>query len=138
MSKHLWEVNHPYYCSESNYYANGFQNREIQQSFSDFDEFLDEWGDADFDYNLLFRWDWEEISQSDYDDLMEDECECDIVPFTGDETQKTGKLKLFFMHQRKGYFIPIVVLVSRSEEQRIREYLQVRYNYFKTLWEPLT
>lgn len=137
MTQHLWEINHPYYCSDSNYFANGIKNRELNQTFDDFDEFLAEWGDADFDYNLLFRWDWEEISQSDYDDLMEDDGESDIVPFTGDETQKTGKLRLFFMHQRKGYFSPIVVLVSRSEEQRIREYLQIRYDYFKTLWEPL-
>lgn len=48
MTQHLWEINHPYYCSESNYFANGIKNRELNQTFNDFDEFLAEWGDADF------------------------------------------------------------------------------------------
>lgn len=48
MDKHLWEYDHPYYCSEGHY----------AEEFSSWEAFLDEMGDSDMDLNLLFRWDW--------------------------------------------------------------------------------
>lgn len=48
MDKHLWEHDHPYYCSEGHY----------AEAFSSWEAFLDEMGDSDMDLNLLFRWDW--------------------------------------------------------------------------------
>ena len=53
--KHLWEVDHPYYCSESNYYS-----REPYTRYECWSDFLDEFREADLDMNHIFRWDWEE------------------------------------------------------------------------------
>lgn len=52
---HLWEVDHPYYCSESNWYSN-----EARLRFDCWADFVDGFGDSDLDMNHVFRWDWEE------------------------------------------------------------------------------
>lgn len=51
---HLWEIDHPYYCNEGNYYAPG----DTIFEYDSWDDFIAEWDDADPDYNLVFRWDW--------------------------------------------------------------------------------
>jgi hypothetical protein len=51
--RHLWEVDHPYYCTEGNYYSNGCHS--TYDSWADFVEEANGW---DLDMNLLFRWDW--------------------------------------------------------------------------------
>ena len=48
---HLWEMKHPYYCSESNYFKNG-----VGMHYESWAEFHAAMGDADDDYNLVFRW----------------------------------------------------------------------------------
>lgn len=138
MSNHLWEVKHPYYCNETNYFASGKDSRDTQFNYESFEDFLSEWGDADPDMNLVFRWDWEEITQEAYDELMEEEEESELTPFTGDDTVKSGHLKIFFFMQRKGYFCYTCTLVSRSEEPIIKAYLKEKWDYYKKLWEPLS
>ena len=58
-AKHLWEVEHDYYCTERNYFAN--DERDLGDSHKSWQDFVAEWGESDsidLDYNLLFRWDW--------------------------------------------------------------------------------
>ena len=45
-------VEHPYYCSESNYYSN-----KPSMTWETMTEFLDEFEGTDIDMNLVFRWD---------------------------------------------------------------------------------
>ena len=53
--KHLWEVDHPFYCNEGNYYADG-----CGSECASWADFIASMGDADLDMNLLFRFDWKE------------------------------------------------------------------------------
>ena len=41
-TKHLWEYDHPYYCSEGNYYSN-----DCHHTFCSWEDFDAEWGDSD-------------------------------------------------------------------------------------------
>lgn len=119
--KHLWEVDHAYYCNEGNYYSNecGFEYKSWQ-------DFIEEMGGVDKDYNLLFRWDWTE----------EDD---DGEPnFKGDVNYRNGKLKLFWMHQRKGRYVYNIVEVCRADEPAVIAYLTPFWQHLRDLWMPLT
>lgn len=129
MSKHLWEVDHPYYCTEGGYFHTQAQHKTVHE-FKSWAEFLEEMGDADLDYNLLFRWDW---SETTYDDEGEE-----LPAFNGDVNYRNGKLSLFFMYQRKGYHGTSVVEVCRADEPAVIAYLQPRLAYLMRLWEPLS
>jgi hypothetical protein len=50
--KHLWEVDHSYYCSDQNYFS-----ADCHQEFECWADFLEEESDADLDMNLVFRFD---------------------------------------------------------------------------------
>ncbi len=119
--KHLWEIKHSYYCNEGNYFA-GESCESYYRSFADF---LAEEGDADMDYNLLFRWDWIERDENDED------------TFNGDVNYRNGKLKLFWMGQRKGLYRWSIVEVCRADEQSVIEFIKPRLEHLKSLWEPL-
>lgn len=42
--KHLWEVEHDYYCNDGNYFSN-----DCGMEFNTWSDFLSEFGDSDFD-----------------------------------------------------------------------------------------
>ena len=119
--KHLWEVEHDYYCSEEHYFGTG-ENGPVNQEFESIAGFLEEWEDADEEYNLLFRWDWEEDEEKH---------------FNGDVNYRNGKLKLFFFLQRKGFHLPVTVCVCRADEPLVIKYLKPKLEYMKALWSPL-
>lgn len=123
--KHLWEVKHPYYCEEGQYFGNQSEYKTIHE-FKSWVEFIAEMGDSDMDFNLLFRWDWQE--GEDYD----------LAPFNGDVNYRNGRLLMFFMHQRKGFHSTSIVEVCRSDEAAIKAFLLPRLTHLKSLWEPLT
>lgn len=50
---HLWEIDHPYYCNEGNYFSVG-----CGEHYNRWQDFIDEQGDNDLDMNLVFRFDW--------------------------------------------------------------------------------
>jgi len=121
---HLWEAKHPYYCSESNYYAPG--NEQPMSAYKSWADFIDGQGDSDFDYNLVFRWDWNERNP-----------EADELTFNGDVNYRNGKLLVFFMGQRKGLYRWCEVDVCRADEPAVIAYLQPRFEHLKSLWAPL-
>ena len=138
MTERLWEVNHPYYCSASNYYVGGVPKPHVFPGGlipRDEDDFVPwdhvkfaswadfGWKDCDEDYNLLFRWDWEVPDPDDYED--------------GDELPRE-RLVLFWMLQRKGRFMITSFPVDRDEEPEIREWLRARFEHLLKLWEPFT
>lgn len=114
MNKHLWEVEHSYYCNEGNYFSN-----DCGSHFKSWSDFLAEMGDADKDYNLLFRWDWSMEHESD------------------DANYRNGKLSLFYMQQRKGKFTFCTVEVCRADEPAVVAYLQPHLDHLESLWAPL-
>jgi hypothetical protein len=110
----LWDVDHPYYCNEGNFYANG-----TVQRYGSWLDFAAAEGDADLDMNLVFRWDW----------ARRDEAAAD--PYYRAET-----LSLFYMGQRKGLYRCAIVDVCRADEPAIRAWLAVRWAHMQTLWAP--
>ncbi len=124
-AKHLWEVDHPYYCNEGNYFA----RESCESLYRSFADFLEAEGGGDMDLNLLFRWDWTETV---YDD------EGDEKPsFNGDVNYRNGRLKLFWMGQRKGLYRWSIVDVCRADEPQVIEYLRPRFLHLVSLWSPL-
>lgn len=119
MGKHLWEGEHTYYCNEGNYYSNSCGGR-----FYSFKEFLSEWGEADFDYNLLFRWDWIDSEKENLELEDEDKMESDL-------------LKIFWMLQRKGDYRYCIINVNKEDEEEVSEFLKPRLEHLKSLWQPL-
>lgn len=125
---HLWEVTHAYYCNADNYYSN-----DCSQTFSSIDSFLEEEIDADIDYNLVFRWDWEEKVEEESTDACVQSKRQKIL-----EDDIPGKLSIFFMGQRKGQFRSVSVSVTRKDEAKVIQYLKPRWEYLQALWKPLT
>ncbi len=111
-SKHLWEIDHDYYCAQDNYYSNDCSGE--YQSWADF---LEEFGDADMDYNLVFRWDWHDSNNQDHE-LEQDE------------------LQIFILQQRKGRFTSAFISVDKSDEPQVIEWLKPRYAHLMKLWQP--
>jgi hypothetical protein len=121
---HLWEVDHAYCCNLGNYFAT---SRDLPITrFKSFADFLSEWGDADFDYNLLFRWDWHEGEDHD------------LPPYNGDDNYRNGLLLIFWMGQRKGLYQWSEIEVCRADEPEVIKFLQPRFEHLMKLWEPLT
>lgn len=104
---------HPYYCSERNYYSN--DAGAVWETMTDF---LAEFEGSDVDMNLVFRWD---IRQRDEDN--------------------PGRYyaEVFMMHQRKGIFSPHHIKhINEGEAIRFRAYLKKHWKVMRALWEPLS
>lgn len=124
MAKHLWEIDHPYYCNEGNYFAS---NGDISDNhFKSWADFIEENADADFDMNLIFRFDW--VEGEDHE----------LAPFSGDENYRNGILKIFWMGQRKGLYRWSTVQVCRADEAAVIEFLKPRWEHMKLLWEGIS
>lgn len=115
--KHLWEVEHDYYCEQANYYAS---NPQPYEAYARWTDFVAEEGDADMDMNLLFRWDWQAVAENE---------------------DGTDTLLMFFMGQRKGLYRWVEIAIHPLDRERIEPqviaYLQPRLDHLKKLWEPL-
>lgn len=135
MDKHLWEVDHHYYCNESNYYAPGYNQPMCH--YSSWEDFIENEGDNDFDMNLLFRWDWKEGTEEYLEEQEYDKNYFLPKPYNGDDSYKNGKLFLFWMGQRKGLYRWTTIEVCRDDEQKIVEFLKPRFKHLMSLWDPI-
>lgn len=126
--QHLWQVDHPYYCSEGCYYTRGTDWHEVHAEWDSWSSFSEEWGEVDPDYNLLFRWDWEREDPSNYQYEIEQDPEF-VIP--GDT------LKLFFFLQRKAKPFSHSIAVTEADESAVREWLTARAEHMRRIWEPL-
>jgi hypothetical protein len=114
--KHLWEYNHPYSCSDTNYYVSGYENPPHGLfEYDSWESFAIEWGNSDPDLNLIFRWDW----KKDVDGYNEDQ------------------LWLFFILQRKGNYCPCKIVIRDEDEPAVRDWLRERIKTIKAVWEPI-
>lgn len=114
-AKRLWEVDHPYY----------FDNEpEGSAPFESWNDFLFEYGEGDMDYNLVFRWDWREGS------------DWGAGTYNGDDYYRHAVLTVGFILQRKARCFSRDVKVCRADEPAIRVWLEQRYRYMLSMWEP--
>ncbi len=111
-STHLWEHDHSYYCSEGCYYVPGTQWSDVHADWESWQDFLEDWGNVDPDYNLLFRWDWDRYEDSE-------------------------DLKLFFYMQRKAKPFSHTIKVTEDDEDSVRTWLIERAEHMRKLWSPL-
>lgn len=118
---HLWEVDHPYYCNQGNYYS----TESVETAYRSWAEFAADNADADFDMNLVFRFDWREGEDG----------ECGA--FNGDVSYRNGELLVFWMGQRKGLFRYSRIEVCRADEPSVIEFLRPRWDHMRKLWEPI-
>lgn len=110
-------TDHPYYAAEGSYFAVGWHTE-----FGSWAEFIEEQGSNDLDYNLLYRWDWRIPDPDDYE--------------PGEELPGES-VSLYFVHQRKGITRSACAQVRPEDEPAIREWLLVRAEHMRSLWEPL-
>lgn len=110
MEKHLWEVEHEYYMSDSVDWA---------KSYTSWPQFIADMGDCDKDMNLLFRWDW-------------------VKPEDNDTKTTVDEMQLFFVQQRRGMLAKVSVGVTYADEDAIIEWLKSRFEHMVKLWEPFT
>lgn len=109
-------VNHPYYCSDSNYYSNA-----PAENYDTMSDFLDDFEGMDIDLNLCFRWD---ISQK-----------------TDEETEELAdgyRADVFLILQRKGIFKPCSISsISEEEAIRFKAYASRHLETLKKMWAPI-
>ena len=111
---HLWEVDHPYYCQEGNYFKPGQHTH-----FASWAEFTEEtlFVTADRDQNFLIRWDWRKPGFHEWE---------------GQEY-----LLLFFVLQRKAILCSVEMPVSEADEPAVRCFLTECAQTMRATWEPL-
>lgn len=102
--KSIFDTEHDYYCSEGPHL----------EEYENLSSFLEEWGDADWDYNLLFRWDLE----------------------PSEEEKGKYVFSCFFVMQRKGYLFSTKTLVTKNDEEEILKFINPRAEHIKKLWSP--
>lgn len=112
--RHLWEIDHPYY----------FDHDGDNPPFESWADFLDEFGDADMDYNLVFRWDWREGSG------------WDAGEYNGDDYYRHAVFIVGFVAQRKGFCWSRSIKVCRADEPAIKAWLGPRFAYLLSMWAP--
>lgn len=113
----LWDIDHPYYATQGNYFSNDYH-----AEYDSWTEFLAEQGDMDLDLNLLYRWDWQ-VPDPDY--------------YEAGEELPAETLDLFYVGQRKAIHRSVSVEVKREDEPAIREWLLIRAEHMRKVWEPL-
>ena len=109
---HLWEVKHDYYCQDANY----FSNKTVAE-FRSWQQFMSEFANTDMDYNLVFRWDWKDSSNPDFE-LKHDE------------------MHIYFMGQRNGRFYTTIISIDKEDEPQVIEWLKPRFEHLVKLWQP--
>jgi hypothetical protein len=118
----LWEIHHPYYCNEGNYYASGSSIYDVHSEYDSWHDFIADWGDTDPDLNLVFRWDWNRADPDDYDD--------------GEELPP-DRLLVFWVLQRKAILRSTECIVTEADEPAVREWLAERAKTIAAIWEPI-
>jgi hypothetical protein len=120
---HLWEVDHPYYCKEGNFFVPGTRWDEVHSEYASWAEFYADWGDADHDMNLAFRWDW----KRDNGEYLED----------GEEPEP-DKLWVYWVLQRKAILRSTECVVTEADEPAVREWLADRAKAIAAIWSPIS
>jgi hypothetical protein len=128
--KHLWEYDHPYYCTEGNFLYAPYQHSHltVHDVLPSWEAFKSEGGfyDADRDMNLLWRWDWKAWHLEFPEDYP-------------DEQGRTERheLQLFFMLQRKAFCRSLSIDVTPADEPEVRAWLEECAKTIRAIWAPI-
>lgn len=123
MTTKLWETDHPYYCSEGNYYNNGLH--DTHETWADY---IAEWAHYDIDMNMIFRWDWYTPDPADY--------ECELEEDPGFQLPQPT-ITIHRVLQRKAILRSDSITITEADEPAIRAYLEPYAQRMKEIWEPL-
>ena len=116
-STKTWQdVDHPYYMTEGCYFVRGTEWDKVHADYESWADFIENWGDADDDYNLVFRWDYKRASE--------------------DDERETDEVHIFFIMQRKGFPFSTVTKVTPEDESSIFSYLKDKAAHMAKLWDP--
>lgn len=110
----LKKTNHPYYCE--------MYSTQFLQEYDNWDEFKNAFNleTIDHDMNYIIRFD---LYKYDIDE-------------NGIKRDDYYVLKLFYMQQRRGRYVPVIVNnIEEKDIKEINEYLKDCYEYTKKLWE---
>jgi len=118
MKLKLKNYDHPYYCSEMNYFVSpkddNWGSRKVFKNWKAFDEAWD-LEHLDIDMNLIFRWDIWERDEAGFG------------------------LSLYMMHQRKGAFRPIEIeTIEKKDLEEINNYLREHWIRLQQMWNPIS
>jgi len=105
-------VKHPYYASDSNYYAN-----EAGLSYPSMSDFLADFAYADIDMNLIYRWD---------------------VHFSSANGNETYWAQVFIIQQRNGIYTPVIIHLF--EEKDVPDFVSLVSKHKEKLlelWKPI-
>lgn len=93
------------------YYAThgNYYSNECYAEYEGWDDFLESEGDSDPDLNLVYRWDWH-----------------------------GNQLSIFYVGQRKALHRSALVSVDSTDEPRIREWLELRWETIVRNWWPIS
>lgn len=121
----LKETKHSYYCSENNYRANGNENHG-RREYDTWEEFCEEWlgkdKSIDDDYNHCFRYDILQKRHRETDELVEG-----------------YRLWLFFILQRKGNYVPVLIkTITEKDMIDIETFLKERWEYLIGQWSEFS
>lgn len=121
--KHLWEESHLYYCVPTNY----FNRRGTIDHHDSWEEFYHEYSEADFDCNLIFRWDWQ----------CKDNWNEEQGVIAGQEgSMESDELRIYWMGQRSGLYRCSIVSVKKEDETKVIRFLEPRFQHLKKIWQP--
>lgn len=117
MAKRLWQIDHPYYGPDT--------NTNQCSSFAELRSLVD---DLDEDMNLVYRWDWKDWSQPQFDRL-----------FLEGEDRGGQEFAVFMILPRKSMLICFTCPVAHEDEPAVLEWLRGRrvLGALRTLWEPI-
>ena len=108
--KRLCDYQHHSECSDTNFYA-----AKAKMIYPNFEEFYQEFADADVNMNLIFRWDIR----------------------TNEDGSKY--CQIFFIQQRKGVFLPARINnFEEADEADLKELLKAHWKYLKDIWMPIS
>lgn len=109
MTNRLWEIKHPYYCADSQWYF----------EFDSWDDFLSNMLGADKDYNFLIAWHWRDSNDPDWE-------------------LKTDLLHLTYIRQRMGTLYTYKITVDKQDERRITQFLLEHWLHVVETWAGIS
>jgi hypothetical protein len=127
--KHLWEYDHPYYCTEGNYLYSPVRHSDVtvHDQLPSWEAFKESgWFDNDRDLNLLFRWDWKAWHLEFPEDYPDEQ-----------GRTESHDLQLYFMLQRKAFCRSVYVAVTPEDEPEVRAWLEECAKTIRAIWEPI-
>ena len=109
----LKNTEHEYYCSDEN-----FLKGDTLQTFCSWVDFEETMFFQDEDLNLLFRY--------------------DISDFKHEGFSNIKTLNLYFVLQRKAYFVPVRVYIKQEDMGEVNKFLKLRWQHMNKLWEEVS